>query len=182
LKAGAHAPYFGVINIGDVTGLRRLIERKGISCEDDAISGSLFSHINDPNSTVTVLIGARKFVEVTKYHTQLSLYTFPFLILMNKKVWNNFPSEIQKQIMGVAGSKGAAFLSGNVWDFGAKKTAKMLSEMKGEEIIRLSDQELETWGKYAPAVHQKYIADLEAKGLPGRALYDELLRQIKKYK
>lgn len=126
--------------------------------------------------------GARKFVEVTKYHTQLSMYTFPFLILMNKRVWNNFPEEIQKQIMSVSGTKGAEFLSGNVWDFGAKKTAKMLSEMKGEEIIRLSDQELKVWGKYSPSVHQKYIADLEAKGIPGRALYDELLRQIQKYK
>lgn len=63
LKVGPQAPYFGVINIGDVTGLRKLIEHQGIMCDDDVISDSLFNHINDFNSTVSILIGARKFME-----------------------------------------------------------------------------------------------------------------------
>jgi hypothetical protein len=63
LRAGADNPYFGVINIGDVAGLMKLLKEQGIPCEEENISGSLFDRINDPDSTVNILIGSRKFME-----------------------------------------------------------------------------------------------------------------------
>ena len=77
LRAGDKNPYFGVINIGDVAGLIELLtkqkqenqkqgiprEEQGIPCEEENISGSLFDRINDPDSTVNILIGSRKFME-----------------------------------------------------------------------------------------------------------------------
>jgi len=63
LRAGADSPYFGVINIGNVTGLMRLLEAQGIARDEENISGSLFDRINDAGSTVNVLIGSRKFME-----------------------------------------------------------------------------------------------------------------------
>ncbi len=63
LRAGADKPYFGVINIGDVAGLMKLLKEQGIPCEEENISGSLFDRINDPDSTVSILIGSRKFME-----------------------------------------------------------------------------------------------------------------------
>jgi hypothetical protein len=63
LRAGADNPYFGVINIGDVAGLMKLLNEQGIPCEEENISGSLFDRINDPDSTVNILIGSRKFME-----------------------------------------------------------------------------------------------------------------------
>ena len=63
LRAGADSPYFAVINIGDVAGLMKLLEARGIVREDENITGSLFTRINEPNSPVNVLIGSRKFME-----------------------------------------------------------------------------------------------------------------------
>jgi hypothetical protein len=63
LRAGDKNPYFGVINIGDVAGLTKLLKAQGIPCEEENISGSLFDRINDPDSTVNILIGSRKFME-----------------------------------------------------------------------------------------------------------------------
>jgi hypothetical protein len=63
LRAGADSPYFGVINIGDVAGLMKLLEARSIIREDENITGSLFTRINEPNSPVNVLIGSRKFME-----------------------------------------------------------------------------------------------------------------------
>jgi hypothetical protein len=63
LRAGDKNPYFGVINIGDVAGLTKLLEDQGIPREEENISGSLFDRINDPDSTVNILIGSRKFME-----------------------------------------------------------------------------------------------------------------------
>jgi len=63
LRAGDKNPYFGVINIGDVAGLIDLLTKQGIPHEEENISGSLFDRINDPDSTVNILIGSRKFME-----------------------------------------------------------------------------------------------------------------------
>jgi len=63
LRAGGRHPYFGVINIGDVAGLLKLMEAKGLPREDENISGSLFEGINYRYSTVNALIGSRKFME-----------------------------------------------------------------------------------------------------------------------
>ena len=65
LKAAGSDDYFGVINIGDTAAFKRLVEDAdaGIVIEDDALNGSLFDRINEPNSTVEVLVGSRKFIE-----------------------------------------------------------------------------------------------------------------------
>jgi hypothetical protein len=63
LRAGTDKPYFGVINIGDVVGLMNLLANRGISCEYENITDSLFDMINNSASTVNVLIGSRKFME-----------------------------------------------------------------------------------------------------------------------
>lgn len=63
LRAGADSPYFGVINIGDVAALMKLLAARGIVREEENITGSLFDHIKDSDSPVNVLIGSRKFME-----------------------------------------------------------------------------------------------------------------------
>jgi hypothetical protein len=62
LRVGDHDP-FGVINVGDDAKLLGLCEaaRLGVATRDFA--GSLFHEINQPASTVNLLIGSRKFTE-----------------------------------------------------------------------------------------------------------------------
>ena len=65
LKAAGSDDYFGVIYIGDTAAFKRLVENDdaGIVIEDDTWQGSLFDRINEPDSTVEVLAGSRKFIE-----------------------------------------------------------------------------------------------------------------------
>lgn len=65
LKASGADSYFGLIYIGDTSAFKKLVEDddSGIVLEEDAVSGSLFSEINDSDTTVHVLIGAKKFME-----------------------------------------------------------------------------------------------------------------------
>ena len=65
LKAAGSDRYFGVINIGDTAAFKGLVEAAdtGIVVADDALNGSLFDGISEPNSTVEVLVGSRKFIE-----------------------------------------------------------------------------------------------------------------------
>jgi len=55
--------YFGVINIGDVAGFKKLLTSEGIEVKADNITTSLFDKINTPDSNVNILIGAKKFIE-----------------------------------------------------------------------------------------------------------------------
>ncbi|MEO0232634.1 MAG: restriction endonuclease subunit R, partial [candidate division WOR-3 bacterium] len=62
LKVGENE-YFGVINIGDVSGFKKELEKKGISVNQDVISGSLFDDIKKEGSKINILIGSKKFIE-----------------------------------------------------------------------------------------------------------------------
>jgi len=63
LKVPTEEKYFGVINVGDVHSLRKLIEGSEIEVREDHFSSSLFFGINENNSTINILIGSKKFVE-----------------------------------------------------------------------------------------------------------------------
>lgn len=63
--SGSENKYFGLIYVGETKKLKDLIESHSpeIAVEDDAIVGGFFAGIEDRNSPVNVLVGARKFVE-----------------------------------------------------------------------------------------------------------------------
>ena len=65
LKADGSHRCFGVIYIGDTTEFRRLVgtDGSGITFSNDALPVSLFDSINEPDSTVNILAGSRRFIE-----------------------------------------------------------------------------------------------------------------------
>jgi len=62
LKIG-EADYFGVINIGDVSSFKKLLAISRFEEKTDSFTPSLFERINENNSNINILIGAKKFIE-----------------------------------------------------------------------------------------------------------------------
>jgi len=62
LRFGDNSP-FGVINVGDDSNLLKLCAANGFDTTSISFSGSLFQGITKPNSTINILIGAKKFTE-----------------------------------------------------------------------------------------------------------------------
>jgi len=62
LKVGENQ-YFGVVNIGTVSNVKKELEKKGIGIGVDAVGGSLFDSIKRETSPINVLIGSKKFIE-----------------------------------------------------------------------------------------------------------------------
>jgi hypothetical protein len=61
---GEQSPYFGVINIGDISAFKKhLAETLGIETREDRFSASLFGEINRSDSPVHLLAGSKKFIE-----------------------------------------------------------------------------------------------------------------------
>ncbi|HUU20065.1 MAG TPA: DEAD/DEAH box helicase family protein [Sedimentisphaerales bacterium] len=65
LKVSSAEDYFGLIYIGDTSAFKKLVEidDSGIVLEEDVIGGSLFEGINNPDTPIDILIGAKKFME-----------------------------------------------------------------------------------------------------------------------
>ncbi|HOE03114.1 MAG TPA: DEAD/DEAH box helicase family protein [Anaerolineaceae bacterium] len=65
LKAAGAEDYFGLIYIGDTAEFKKLVEAdsSGITLEEDALSPSLFGSINRSDTSIHILIGAKKFME-----------------------------------------------------------------------------------------------------------------------
>jgi len=65
LKASGAEDYFGLIYIGDTSAFKKLVEEddSGMTLEEDAVTGSLFDGISEPDTSIDVLIGAKKFME-----------------------------------------------------------------------------------------------------------------------
>ncbi len=62
LKIG-DSEYFGVVNIGDISSFKKLLNEKDIEVKPDNFTPSLFEMVNEPNSNINILIGAKKFIE-----------------------------------------------------------------------------------------------------------------------
>ncbi|MFN9974075.1 MAG: DEAD/DEAH box helicase, partial [Phycisphaerae bacterium] len=63
LRIGAENEPFGVINVGEAGTLVKLCNEKRLATGEREFSGSLFHQINQPDSSVNLLIGSKKFTE-----------------------------------------------------------------------------------------------------------------------
>lgn len=67
LRTTSNSTEFGVIYIGDTSAFKKLVHSGGDSeikwDSEDVLTESLFNQINKPDSTINILIGAKKFIE-----------------------------------------------------------------------------------------------------------------------
>ncbi|MDI7260821.1 MAG: TRAP transporter substrate-binding protein [Thermodesulfobacteriota bacterium] len=120
-----------------------------------------------------------KLYEVTKFHTIANLYVMPMGLAMNPKVWAAIPPDIQKIIEELCGARmseiaGANYDKYDLLGMDAAKKAK-------SEIISLSPEERKKWSARTSALGDKWIADIEAKGLPGKKVFEEASSLVEKY-
>ncbi len=62
LRVGDNDP-FGVVNVGDDTKLTKLCDQEGFAVAEREFAHSLFHDLDNPDSTVNLLVGSRKFTE-----------------------------------------------------------------------------------------------------------------------
>jgi TRAP-type C4-dicarboxylate transport system substrate-binding protein len=121
-------------------------------------------------------------LELTTYHTVFGdggINMTPMFAIMNPKKFNSLPPDLQK-IMEE---------SGKVWaeeqkklDFPLQKTAVDFCKGKNHTFTNLNPEEIKVWYDLVKKpVHDQWIKEAEAKGLPGTAVYEETLKLIKKY-
>jgi TRAP-type C4-dicarboxylate transport system substrate-binding protein len=96
-----------------------------------------------------------------------------FALYMNKAKYQALPADVRRVLDETTAPGASAWKRiGEVWDRAEGAGRKLLVD-QGHEVITLSKEERRRWQRAARPLDEKFAADLEAKGLPGRALVKE---------
>lgn len=121
-----------------------------------------------------------RFFEVIDYATTANLFVGPEFLVMNLDTWNSLPADIQKTIDKLTGER-AAIMGGQGYD-SEEELGIQDCLNAGVEIYELPPDELAKWRDLCVSIMWgAWVADMEAKGLPGQEVLDEAVRIAGKY-
>jgi len=120
-----------------------------------------------------------KLHEVVKYHTVADMYVMTMTLVMNPKTWDSLPPDAQKIIEETSGGR-MSEMAGSSYDAYDQLGIEAAKKVKAE-IYTLPPDEKKKWAERAKPVVDKWIADMEAKGLPGKKIYEETRQLLAKY-
>jgi len=129
------------------------------------------------------VLGVFGALELVKTHTVFGeggINVTPMFIVMNTKVLNGLPPDVQKLLKD----------SASIWyeKFRELDTADIVNSQKlckdwGHTFTYLTPEQIKVWYNLVKGpVHDQWIKDAEAKGLPGKKVYNKALQLIKDYK
>lgn len=118
--------------------------------------------------------------EVSKYHTEVGMYTTTFALFMNKAKYASLPADVRKVLDETTSLKSYWRQIGESWDRAEIIGRKAVLERKNE-IYTLPKDERKRWREAVKGLDEKWAKELDAKGLPGSALLKEARALAVKY-
>ncbi len=126
---------------------------------------------------------ALKLPELTDSHTDFAgdqaLYTAAFVLAMNRDRYASLPDDLKAVIDANSGPEVSAMF-GRIQQ-GADARGKSVAVERDNEIITLDEAETERWKAAARPVVEDWYAEMEQKGIDGRALHARAQELIAKY-
>ena len=126
-----------------------------------------------------------KFYEVMKYYSEAPTTASPQFVIMNKDTWNGLPKDVQDAIMSVSGITGAEFSGESGWGADIKTELLAAAQKAGANLqsVPLDAGEFDKWKQIAgKPIWDRWVADMNSKGLAGQKVMDAALALINKYK
>ena len=124
-----------------------------------------------------------KVEELVRHHTEFAggeaLYTATFVLAMNKARYESLPDDLRKVIDDNSGREVSA-LFGKTQEAG-DGPARQLAVDRGNVIVELDAAQAAAWKAASRPVIDGWIAEMDGRGLDGRALVDEARALIEKY-
>ena len=119
------------------------------------------------------------FHEVAKELLHFELYVTPLFVSMNKNSWNKISPEDQATIQELMDQLPEKI--GNQYDTRVEADKKIWVE-NGLIENSLPEEEMQKIHTMLEPLIDKWLSDMEAKGIPGREVYEEIKRLAEKYK
>ena len=122
-----------------------------------------------------------RMAEVTDYTTIAPVFYCDFhYITMNYDVWNSLSPDIQ-QAIEEASRRVHEETACNLWDEIDKSALEFAEKETGQVISTLPDSEIQKLIALFEPLQEKWVQDMESKGLPGREVLDEFKKLTAKY-
>lgn len=122
-----------------------------------------------------------KMGEVVDYATiaYLAAYTTNFFVVMNKNKWDSIDPKDQKIIEEI--NQEWANKTGEAWDSSDAEGLEFFLSQKGNELIKLDDQEAARWGDAVAPLIAEYAKKISGQGVDGQKVVDTIKASLKKY-
>ncbi len=126
---------------------------------------------------------ALRLPELVGNHTEFSgdeaLYTSTFVFAMNKATYDAMPDDLKQILDAESGAKLSAFAAQIMWDNDAPAREKAVEA--GNNIVTLDEAEIARWKEASTPVIDRWIAEMNDKGVDGAALVEQARSLIKKH-
>ncbi len=121
-----------------------------------------------------------KYAEYCKHVTaNLNLFVVSFAVVMNQKKWEGLPADVKKVMDDLRLDQ--AIWTGRYVDNHVKEAMKWSEQTHNVQVYRLSPKEISRWDALLKPMIDKHLKDVEAKGLPAKAILDDTLKLKEKY-
>ncbi|OED49534.1 TRAP transporter substrate-binding protein [Leisingera sp. S232] len=147
-----------------------------------AVPEALSKGVIDGTTIPWEVTAALKVPELVESHTEFTgkaLYTLTFVLAMNKNSYESLPDDLKKAIDDNSGLELSVFAGGTMEDSDGPSREMALD--LGNEVITLDAGQTAMWRERSQPIYDKWIADMNEKGIDGAALIEEASGLIEKY-
>ena len=122
-----------------------------------------------------------KYAEYCHHVTgNVNLFVVSFAVVMNPAKWNSLPDDVKKVFDDLR--KEQAIWTGQYVDNHVKEALQWSKEtFKDFQVFNLSKDELSKWYALLKPMNDRYLKDYEAKGIPTKAILDDVMKSKDKY-
>lgn len=138
------------------------------------VGGTVIPWEVTPALRLTELVGNH-----TEFSGEESLYTATFVLAMNKARYDAMPDDLKAILDAESGAKLSAFASETMLAMDAPAREKAVAA--GNNIITLDETEVARWKAASQAVIDRWVADMDGKGMDGGALIEQARALIEKH-
>ena len=126
-----------------------------------------------------------KVQELTKFASETdrnspALYTTVFVVPMNKAKYESLPADLKAVIDKNSGREFSAFL-GSTQEGNDVPGRKIFAETPGYTITQIPAAEVERWKKATSELDDAWAADMDKRGMNGKAMLGDAISMIKGY-
>jgi TRAP-type C4-dicarboxylate transport system substrate-binding protein len=121
-----------------------------------------------------------KYAEYCRHVTSnVNLFVVSFAVVMNQKKWDSLPADVKKTMDDIRMEQ--AIWTGQYVDNHLKEAMKWSEKTHNVQVYKLSPKEISRWDALLKPMIDKHLKDVEAKGLPAKAIFDDTLKLKEKY-
>ncbi len=120
--------------------------------------------------------------ELVENHTEFEgdmLYTVTFVLAMNQDRYDSLPDDLKAVIDNNSGLEFSVFAGGTQQDWDAP--GREMAEELGNNIVTISADEAEVWRERAMPIYERWVTDMDGRGIDAQALIDRARELMAEY-